>query len=65
MRTLRQHSRSAGSIASPARMILTPQILPTNLTPSYDRPTGVITVCGRTGRWFKASSTSSRLMRLL
>ena len=36
--THRQQSRSAFSMASPARMIDTPQTLPVNLRPSYDAP---------------------------
>lgn len=64
MRTERQHSRSPCSMASPARMMDTPQILPWNERPSYGRPTGVVTVCSMVGRWLSPSSTSRRMMRL-
>lgn len=64
MRTLLQHSRRACSIDSPARMMDTPQILPSNLTPLYVLPTGVVTVCCCTGKWFRPSSTSRRMIRL-
>lgn len=37
-KTHRQHSRRPASMLSPARMIDTPQILPSNPTPLYSRP---------------------------
>lgn len=59
----RQQSRKPASIASPARMILTPQIFPSNVTPSYSSPRGVVIVDGRIGRWLRPSSTKRRMMR--
>lgn len=63
MRTERQQSRRPCSMASPARMMETPQIFPWKDRPLYGRPTGVVTVFSIVGRWFSPSSTSSLMMR--
>lgn len=39
--------------------------IPSNSTPAYVRPTGVVMVFVWTGKWLRASSTRRRLMRLL
>jgi hypothetical protein len=57
MRTLLHTSLKPASIASPALRMLTPHIRPSNPTPAYSTPVGVITVLGTIGRWFRPSST--------
>jgi len=46
----RQQSRNAFSIASPARMIDTPQTLPVKPRPEYSSPVGVVTTLSSNGR---------------
>ena len=60
-----QQARSAFSIASPERMMETPQIFFEKHTPSYASPFGVRTDSFLNGRWPSACSTTSRMSRSL
>ena len=60
-----QHARKAFSIASPDRMMETPQSLLQNVTPLYWSPVGVRTTCSLNGKCPNPCSTTRRMMRSL